>query len=181
MKKTKTFLYESRLLFLANHLEHRVDALQFDYRSFVGSGWGGMQDLSCGTTACAMGHAPLVPELKHLKLRYVRVDETYEDGTPRLCLSKSLGANGDVATPRLYKKLVAKQLKGGMALSAWAAMEIFGLSEDEMEFLFIPGTILPPGLTKPGPLANAREVADHIRAFVARGGLPKKKKVARAA
>ena len=48
---------------------------EFDMRTWCGSEWhpwGGKEDLSCGTVACALGHATTIPEFKKLGLRLVR-------------------------------------------------------------------------------------------------------------
>lgn len=37
---------------------------RFYYGSWVGDDWAGRQDLSCGTTACALGWATQIPEFK---------------------------------------------------------------------------------------------------------------------
>ena len=47
---------------------------QFDMNTWCGSAahpWEGKEDLSCGTVACALGHATTIPEFKALGLRLV--------------------------------------------------------------------------------------------------------------
>lgn len=39
---------------------------RFDYSSWVGAGWQGKPDLSCGTTACALGWAMQLPFAKEI-------------------------------------------------------------------------------------------------------------------
>lgn len=66
-----------RLLILADFLENVVHATmptRFCYATWLGREWAGEQDLSCGTTACAMGWAPQVPQFKELGLYYQRRD-----------------------------------------------------------------------------------------------------------
>jgi hypothetical protein len=64
-----------RLLLLAIFLE-RLDPQRFHYGSWVGDDWGGAKDLSCGTTACALGWACTMPEFHKLGLGL------NTDGTP---------------------------------------------------------------------------------------------------
>ncbi len=66
-----------RLLKLAEFLE-KVPRKRFDYASWVGDDWGGKQDLSCGTTACAMGWACTIPSFRKagLKLKNSLLDGT---------------------------------------------------------------------------------------------------------
>lgn len=42
---------------------------RFDYVRWVGSNWQGKSDLSCGTTACALGWATTIPAFRKLGLR----------------------------------------------------------------------------------------------------------------
>lgn len=37
---------------------------RFDYNRWVGMDWGGSKDLSCGTTACALGWAATIPTFR---------------------------------------------------------------------------------------------------------------------
>lgn len=60
-----------RLLKLADFLD-KLPPERFDYSSWVGDDWGGRQDLSCGTTACALGWATTMPEFRRLGLRLDR-------------------------------------------------------------------------------------------------------------
>lgn len=57
-----------RLLKLAAFLRN-LPRNRFDYTQFVGDDWEGAPDLSCGTTACAMGWATTMPEFRRLGLR----------------------------------------------------------------------------------------------------------------
>lgn len=70
-----------RLLKLAAFLR-TVPRRRFDYSTWIGEDWKGAQDLSCGTTACAMGWAATMPEFRRLGLRL-------DEGVP------SLDGNGD--------------------------------------------------------------------------------------
>jgi hypothetical protein len=62
-----------RLLLLADFLE-KLPPERFNYGEWVGKDWGGKQDLSCGTTACALGWACTMPEFQALGLKF-RSDE----------------------------------------------------------------------------------------------------------
>jgi hypothetical protein len=55
-RKAPFDLYAGRFLILATYLEH-LKPERFDFACFVGATWRGAQDLSCGCTACGMGHA----------------------------------------------------------------------------------------------------------------------------
>lgn len=57
-----------RLNVLARKLD-TVPEVRFNYRRWVGSDWRGKPDLSCGTTACALGWATTIPEFVALGLR----------------------------------------------------------------------------------------------------------------
>ena len=56
-----------RLLVLASHL-YQLKGGVFDFSTWVGDDWAGKQDLSCGTVACALGHACAIPEFQKLGL-----------------------------------------------------------------------------------------------------------------
>lgn len=56
-----------RLLKLAAFLE-TVPRERFNYGHWVGENWRGAPDLSCGTTACALGWATVMPEFRRLGL-----------------------------------------------------------------------------------------------------------------
>jgi hypothetical protein len=61
-------MHVDRLLRLADFLDN-LPAGRFDYNHWVGSDWQGDPDLSCGTTACAMGWATTIPEFRALGLK----------------------------------------------------------------------------------------------------------------
>lgn len=56
-----------RLLKLAAFLR-TLPREKFNYERWVGSDWQGKQDLSCGTTGCALGWAATMPEFRRLGL-----------------------------------------------------------------------------------------------------------------
>lgn len=60
-----------RLLKLAALLR-TLPRKRFDYNVWVGGSWKGAADLSCGTTACALGWATTMPSLRRLGLHLTR-------------------------------------------------------------------------------------------------------------
>ncbi len=134
-----------RLLVLADFLD-ALPPRRFDYSSWVGMDWKGLPDLSCGTTACALGWATAIPEFQALGLRLVKTD-----------LSHSF----------------SRVMLGDYNTNSSAAAIVFGITSDEADYLFLPGE-LPPYERRSGKLeespdaeASAKDVAQHIRDFVA--------------
>lgn len=72
----KRTLGNQRLIKLAVFLE-KLPPKRFDYGVWAGNNWKGKPDLSCGTTACALGWATTIPEFKKLGLRLRR--DQYND------------------------------------------------------------------------------------------------------
>lgn len=68
-----------RLLKLADFLE-KLPRKRFDYGTWVGEDWAGKQDLSCGTTACAVGWACTIPAFRRAGLKLAKT--SFETGTP---------------------------------------------------------------------------------------------------
>lgn len=69
-----------RLLKLAGVLENLPRKDQFNYRFWVDRGWNGRgakSDLSCGTSACALGWATTIPEFQELGMRLVADGDSY--------------------------------------------------------------------------------------------------------
>lgn len=61
-----------RMTILRDHLRDNVKDEKFNLATWAGNDncpWAGKQDLSCGTTACAMGHAVTIPSFQELGLR----------------------------------------------------------------------------------------------------------------
>jgi hypothetical protein len=100
-----------RLLKLAAFLE-KLPPKRFDYGSFVGDSWQGKPDLSCGTTACAMGWAVAMPEFKRLGF----------------VLGQSWGFP------------IVKNRQGHFIGFYDAGTTMFGLSNDDYDALFIPNS-----------------------------------------
>lgn len=68
-------MHAAHLRRLAFYLRNDVRDERFNLATWVGNDdvpWEGMDDLSCGTTACAMGWATTIPEFKELGLRLER-------------------------------------------------------------------------------------------------------------
>lgn len=65
-------VHAKRLLRLADFLENLPDE-RFNFSVWVGSTWKGHEDLSCGTTACALGWAAAMPEFRKLGARLKRL------------------------------------------------------------------------------------------------------------
>jgi len=143
----KDFVYKRRLLALADLLQ-KLPPKRFDYSHWVGDNWKGSADLSCGTTACAFGWATTMPSLRRLGLM-LKPDHRNELG-------------GEVKLKRKSGKFLSTER---------AALEVFGLSYGEFEYLFVPYSgreltayKLPESYL--GDLASAKQVAAHIRKFV---------------
>jgi hypothetical protein len=130
-----------RLLLLARKLE-RLPPKRFSYNRWVGFNWKGRADLSCGTTACALGWATTMPVFRKLGLRLV---------SERYC-----GAYVQLGEP----------FPVSISPSIYAAMRLFALSEYAAEFLFVPSSAYY-GRIGPPARARAATVAAHIRRFVA--------------
>jgi hypothetical protein len=141
----KDEVFKNRLLELAKLLR-KLPKKRFNYTHWVGNDWKGKPDLSCGTTACALGWATTIPSLRKQGLRLLKIQDVFQ--------------------------VTLKGYSGASHLAPeHAAQEIFGLNNNEFEYLFIPdsGIVLPElGLNNEGPVmcASAKEVAKHIREFV---------------
>lgn len=69
-------MHVDRLRRLAFHLRNDVKDEVFNLATWVGNDdvpWEGKEDLSCGTSACAMGWATTIPEFKQLGLHLERL------------------------------------------------------------------------------------------------------------
>jgi len=130
-----------RLLALADLLE-KLPRRRFEYARWVGTSWKGKQDLSCGTTACALGWAATMPSLRRAGLRLMPSTE-YADG--------------------FYHGVVA--LKGDRYATNSspyeAAKEVFAIDYAEAYHLFNPSYNMLEESATP------KQVAKHIRLFVA--------------
>ena len=123
---------------------------RFDYQEWVGRNWKGKADLSCGTTACALGWATTIPALRRRGLR--------------LYLSASNFVKGYVG---IAGHPPEQNGLGSAQNSIEAAMEALLLDEDEAQFLFYPANWFDRGGERaPDDEATALEVAEHIERFV---------------
>lgn len=129
-----------RLLKLADFLD-TLPPERFNYAYWVGHDWDGRPDLSCGTTACALGWATTMPTFRRLGLRLsgwgvpilVGMDETRDQAFD-----------------------VASQVFGITPLESLFLFD-FSVDGEDDEF---------HGRRSPGEDATAKEVAEHIRRFV---------------
>lgn len=140
---TQLRVYKNRLLKLADFLD-KLPRSRFNYASWVGKDWKGKKDLSCGTTACALGWATTMPTFRKLGLRMF-VDRYDGDG---------------------YVGILSEEDEG----DCYASEKIFGLGINEHLYLFTPAADAPMYLAdlprSPGHRATPEQVAKHIRRFV---------------
>lgn len=136
-----------RLLRLAAFLD-TLPPERFDYRTWVGKDWQGKADLSCGTTACALGWAMTLPDMG------------VPPATPITGATAVIAGWFDEEGIRLCETFVASRA--------------FDITADEAEFLFYAYTCGCPECSvslRPRDSASAKEVATHIRTFVDAGGI----------
>lgn len=130
-----------------NRLKKLADLLRtvpderFNYRHWVGKNWGGKADLSCGTTACALGWATTIPSLRKVGLRLERTTNSY----------------GDVSS---WPTVININNRDEIAPFAVGA-EVFYISFEDSEKLFAPDA------TKDEWDATGSEVADKIENYIA--------------
>ena len=136
-----------RLTMVADLLDV-IKESRFNYRHWVGDDWEGDPNLSCGTTACALGWATTIEEFRKLGL-YMHGHERSTSG------------------------IVALRCPDGDPIyGECAAQELFGLTWDEAYYLFIPGAWLVDPNTRtrvsrgPDNQAGPEEVAEHIINFI---------------
>jgi hypothetical protein len=130
---------DRRLLKLADFLE-ALPRKRFNYDRWVGMDWQGALDLSCGTTACALGWAATMPAFRRAGLILNRD-----------CVGNEVTLKHDPGT-----------------YPAAAAAEVFGLLEREAYFLFYPSYPSWSNGERQSPDRNStpKQVARHIRRFV---------------
>jgi hypothetical protein len=139
-KKATWAVGKRRLLALANLL-YNMKPNRFDYTRWVGGNWGGKPELSCGTSACALGWATTMPPLRKLglRLRKTQFDE------PWVALS---------GYRTLHLNLIDTSIRN--------ASVVFGISTEDAEELFLD--VRAGG----GVAPSAKFVAASIRRFVKR-------------
>jgi hypothetical protein len=122
----------------------------FDLTRWVGNSWQGKPDLSCGTTACSLGHATTIPEIAALGLRLIRFSfHDYRRGN-------STTNGGYVSLGKLDDDEILAN-----AISLNSAAEVFGITMRDARYLFYPDCGLHAS-------ATALEAAAHIRRFISR-------------
>jgi hypothetical protein len=142
-KKMRFATTKARLLRLAAFLD-KLPAKRFDYNHWVGLDWEGKPDLSCGTTACALGWATTMPFFRKLGLYIGPRDDVCLKGAPR---------------PEWWRE----------DMSIKSAMTVFGLDKVMTELLFVPNSVADIGdrvVCSPDSGATAKGVARHIRKVV---------------
>lgn len=131
---------DRRLCRLVEILRELPDA-RFDYTQWIGTDWQGNPDLSCGTTACALGWAAADPEFQRLGL-----------------------------SPAWRSQQPVIEYQDGLVISYGftAAAHFFGVTAMESSFLFGPNNEdFPPYYwTSPRGAATPGMVADHIDHFI---------------
>lgn len=141
-------VYRNRLRRLAKFLLALLPEL-FDFGTWVErKTWKGLPDLSCGTTACALGWAAAMPEFRALGV----------------CLVRPLDM-GDLEEPF--------HIDGKQSDYLDVSRLLFGLTDDESEYLFTPYCPFYDGYERvtelqrsPDWQASAKQVAEHILRFV---------------
>lgn len=133
---------------------------QFNFAVWVGDDWQGKPDLSCGTTACALGVATTMPIFQALGLK----------------LTKDKHGNGYVMVDGVQPLHIINGMISLIDTSLHSAMTIFDLTWEEANYLFVPeqdpyelGEELcdVDGLEdSPNEYATPEMVADHIEAFI---------------
>jgi len=138
------------LLQLADFLKQPTPSAHFNYTCWVGYDWAGKPDLSCGTSACALGWSTvLFPNILHLERIHSSV-------------ARVIHVDLDPTIVRHHSHYYT---------SIQSAMLAFGLQEWQAEYLSTPDEEpteeLYDQLDKaPREGASAHQVAQHIRRFV---------------
>lgn len=143
----KNHVYKNRLLKLADFLDNLLDE-QFSFDRWVGNDWDQKANLSCGTSACALGWATTIPLFRKLGLRLV-ANPTYE------------GKSG-------FKFVIALKDTVNPNNTSYrdACEKIFGVDKSEANFLFTPGSMLGSSNNYLDDNASPAEVSDNIRRFI---------------
>ncbi len=128
--KVMAHVYRKRLLKLADVTEAKEAEGRFYFGSYAGgpdnqsaaTGWLGKQNLSCGTSACAMGWGATIPSFRKLGLRLLPTFK-FNSGAvgAKVCLVGHEDGTQDVAA------------------DVFAGMTLFGIEDYEYMVLFSPG------------------------------------------
>lgn len=138
------------LLKLADVLD-KVPGHMWDFSTWV-DGPGDLADPACGTTACALGWATVMPEFRDLGLRLV----------------------WSGLSMQMVPHMIGSPYAPDWASAKEASRDLFETTAREFEAMFIPDADREDddeesfGHSQLGPNASAKDVADHIRK-VARG------------
>ena len=152
MKKVLPHVGQRRLLKLAEFLRE-LSPKRFNFGRWVGSDWGGAQDLSCGTTACAVGWMPAIPFFRRVGVYFTK------------------GEFGEAVVSLKKKGMSGRHVKVSFD-SIDTAVQVFGLSVDQAEALFTHNANLYSKsgsaklLSGLGSNASAARVAWQIEKFV---------------
>ncbi len=142
--------YAYRLLNLANYL-YSIPSSQWNFMHWVGNDYVKHYNL-CQTTACALGHATSMQEFRSLGLcLWANPDTTCQIKT-FVGLKENPPTKEDFDANYSWKFVVE------------ATAKIFGIDEQETEYLFVPSEYY--GNSQLGYNATAKDVADRIKEFV---------------
>lgn len=143
---------KARLQLLIRKLE-KLQPRRFNYAHWVDRfTWQRKPDLSCGTTACAMGWATTIPSLRKLGLRL------NDAGNVVLAYRNSAAVPSCDTRARAY---------GGQ----FAAAKIFTIDESIASLLFLPDArnfVAGEEIVAPAWYATPKQVAKHIRRVLAK-------------
>lgn len=143
-------VHRERLLKLATFLDE-LPPSRFDLSTWFGEGSDGRPDLTCNSTACALGWATAIPEFRELGLH----GRVMASGVVAICMGEP------------------DESRSPWGLCVQAAGQLFGLSEPDVDLLFTPydgedeDDVDESEDGHLSPLATPEMVAAHIRQFVA--------------
>ena len=136
-------IFKRRLLRLADELDKTKE--EFNYAVYA-------EDcdkngrLSCGSAACALGLGATINSFRKMGMRLIR------------CCNDKIGV--------VLRKNLPVGDKDAYQVSRETACEVFGLDNEQFDYLFIPDANVYEYGSSPACTATAHEVADHIRNFV---------------
>lgn len=152
-----------RLIRLAMLLENLPPG-RFDYGKWVDNEvWQGNPDLSCGTSACAIGWATTMPEVRACGVRLLSNQVKHLSGGG---LYRQVWVG---MVDGYYPKDEYGEAYGNSYAYRDAAEAAFGLTPEQADWLFIPG-VEGDDFNRPTAHASAKDVAIHIRRCVKEWG-----------